>query len=154
MRPRIAPVALSGAFIAALIAAPLAAEAQQTGKVFRVGVLGHLHMQPAPCEMFKEGLSQLGYSEGKQVVFIHRYAHGVPSRLPAIAAALVQDRPDVILGIGPASVAAAARATTTIPIVAVDLESDPLARGYAKTLARPGPRLRKGRGSRTPAPDG
>jgi putative tryptophan/tyrosine transport system substrate-binding protein len=62
----------------------------------------------------------------------------VPARLPARAAELVRIGPDVIFARGPAAVAAEVQATTTIPIVAVDLESDPLAPGYAKTLARLG----------------
>jgi ABC-type uncharacterized transport system substrate-binding protein len=118
-----------------LLAAPLAAEAQQAGKVWRVGIVGNNPMVPALYEAFKEGL---GYTEGQQVVFIDRHADSVPSRLSSVAVALVQARPDVIFARGPAAVAAVTRATTTIPIVAVDLESDPLALGYAKTLARPG----------------
>jgi putative ABC transport system substrate-binding protein len=118
-----------------MLAAPLAAEGQQAGKVLRVGLLGNNPLVPALYEMFKEGL---GYTEGQQVVFIDQHADSVPSRLPSAASALVQARPDVILARGPAAVAAVTRATTTIPIVAVDLESDPIALGYAKTLARPG----------------
>ncbi len=101
-------------------------------------MLGNNPLLPAMYEMFKEGLGQLGYTEGQQVLFVDRHADSVPTRLPAVAAALVQAHPDVILARGPGAVAAAARATTTIPIVAVDLESDPIALGYAKTLARPG----------------
>jgi putative ABC transport system substrate-binding protein len=95
---------------------------------------------PAPFlyEMFKEGLGQLGYTDGHQVLIVEQHADGVPTRLPAGAAELVRLRTDVIFARGPAAVAAAVRATTTIPIVAVDLESDPIALGYAKTLARPG----------------
>jgi ABC-type uncharacterized transport system substrate-binding protein len=119
----------------AILAAPHAAEAQQAGKMSRIGMLGNNPLGPALYEKFKEGL---GYTEGQQVVFIDRHADSVPSRLPSAAAALVQAHPDVILARGPAAVAAVTRATTTISIVAVDLESDPLALGYAKTLARPG----------------
>lgn len=60
--------AFIGTLALGLLAVPLAAEAQQTGNVFRVGILGYVHMQPAPYEMFREGLSQLGYTEGQQVV--------------------------------------------------------------------------------------
>src|SRR5262249_35782217 len=89
-------------------------------------------------EAFQQGLSQLGYTEGQQVAFVDLHTDGVPSRLPSIAAELVRTRPDVIFARGPAAVAAAAGATKTIPSVAADLESDPIALGYAKTLARPG----------------
>jgi len=98
-------------------------------------MLGNTPINPVLHEMFKEGL---GYAEGQQVVFIERHADSKPSQLPSASAALIQARPDVILARGPAAVAAARRSTTTIPIVAIDLESDPLALGYAKTLARPG----------------
>ena len=76
--------------------------------------------------------------EGQKVTFVDRNAGGNPSRLPALATELIRTTPDVIFARGPAAVAAVARATRTTPIVAVDLESDPLALGYAKTLARPG----------------
>src|SRR5262249_48931782 len=79
-----------------------------------------------------------GYVDGQQVTFINRHADGVESRLPTIAAELVRTTPDVIFARGPAAVAAVMQATRTIPIVAVDLESDPIALGYAKTLASPG----------------
>ena len=124
-----------GTLAGGLVAAPLAVEAQQAGKVPRIGLLGLAPLPPALYEMFKEGL---GYTKGQQVVFIDQQADSVPSRIPPAAAALVQARPDVILARGPAAVAAVTRATTTIPIVAVDLESDPIALGYAKTLAQPG----------------
>jgi putative tryptophan/tyrosine transport system substrate-binding protein len=123
--------------VAGVVAAPLAAGAQ-AGKVYRIGILGNNPLPPALRDSFQEGLGQLGYTEGQRLLFVDRHADSAPARLPAATTALVQDRPDVILARGPAAVAAAARATTTIPIVAVDLESDPLALGYAKTLARPG----------------
>lgn len=95
-------------------------------------------MVPSNQEMLKQGLAQHGYTEGQQVAFVHKDAGGESDRLPAVAAELVRSGPDVILARGSSGVAAVVRATTTIPIVAVDLESDPLALGYAKTLARPG----------------
>jgi len=124
--------------LAGALAVPLTAEAQQAGKVYRIGILGNNPVPPALRESLKEGLGELGYTEGQRLLFVDHHADSAPARLPAATTALVQDRPDVILARGPAAVAAAARATTTIPIVAVDLESDPLALGYAKTLARPG----------------
>src|SRR5882672_4246052 len=114
----------------------LLADAQTAAK--KVGVLGITPSVPANLEMFKQGLAQLGYTEGQQVAFVEKHADSDPARLAAVAADLVQTKPDVIFARGPAAVAAAVQATTTIPIVAVDLESDPVALGYAKTLARPG----------------
>jgi ABC-type uncharacterized transport system substrate-binding protein len=118
----------------------LTAEAQTAAKTFRIGILGVTPRDQILIlyDAFRQGLSQLGYEEGRQVTFLDQHAGGVPSRLPAIAAELVRSRPDVIFARGPAAVAAAAQATQTIQIIAVDLESDPIALGYAKTLARPG----------------
>jgi len=121
-----------------LLAAPLAAEAQTAAKRVRVGMLGSNPIPPFLYEMFKEGLAQLGYIEGHQVQIVQLDSGGVPARLPAGAAELVRARADVIFARGPVAVAAAVQASKTIPIVAIDLESDPIALGYAKTLARPG----------------
>jgi putative ABC transport system substrate-binding protein len=121
-----------------LLAAPLGIEAQTAAKKARVGMFGIAPLPPGLYEVFKQGLNQLGYTEGHEFLLVEQHADGVPTRLPAVAAKLVKVRPDVILTRGPTAVAASARATTTIPIVAVDLESDPIALGYARTLARPG----------------
>jgi putative ABC transport system substrate-binding protein len=71
-------------------------------------------------------------------VIVQQDAGDVPSRLPALAADLIRDRVDVLFARGPVALAAAAEASKTIPIVAVDLDSDPIALGYAQTLAWPG----------------
>ncbi len=126
---------VSGAL--SLLAAPLAAEAQ-TVTERRVGVLGVTPNPPVNYEMFKQGFGQSGPIEGQRVVFVEQHADGMPNRLSAAAAELLRLRPEVIYARGPASVAAAVQATRTIPIVAIDLESDPIAKGYAKSLARPG----------------
>jgi len=112
--------------------------AQTTGKRMLVGTLGSTPTPPALFEIIKQGLAQLGYTEGQQIAFAQQHADGDPARLPAAADALVRTRPDVIFARGQSAVAAAARATSTIPIVAIDLESDPIALGYAKTIAQPG----------------
>lgn len=113
------------------------ADAQTTAKKALVGVLGITPNVPANHEIFKQGLAQLGYTEGQQVAFVEKHADSEPARLAAVAADLVRSKPDVIFARGPAAVAAAIQATTVIPIVGIDLESDPVALGYAKTLARP-----------------
>ena len=120
-----------------LLAAPLAVEGQPTGKVWRIGMLGGNPIAPALYETFKQGLGQVGFTE-RQVVIVQQDAAGVPSRIPARAADLIRDKVDVIFARGPVALAAAVEASKTIPIVAIDLESDPIALGYAKTLARPG----------------
>src|SRR5438552_10043241 len=111
------------------------ADAQTTAKRAQIGVLGLTPQVQSNQEMFKQGLAQLGYTE---VTFMQRDASGEPNRLAAVTAELSQSKAQVSLARGPSAVAAAAQATATIPIVAVDLESDPVALGYAKTLARPG----------------
>jgi putative tryptophan/tyrosine transport system substrate-binding protein len=118
--------------LGAVLAVPLAAGAQATK---RVAVLGVTPSQPVVYEMFKQGVGEF---RSAGVVFVEQHADGRPDRLAAAAAKLVRERPDVIFARGPASVGAAMQATRTIPIVAVDLESDPIVSGYAKSLARPG----------------
>jgi putative ABC transport system substrate-binding protein len=127
-----------GVISGGLLAAPLVAGAQTAAKKVRVGMLGSNPMPSFLYEMFKQGLAQLGYIEGHQVQIVQLDGGGVPARLPARAAELVRAKADVIFARGPFAVAAAVEASKTIPIVAIDLESDPIALGYAKTLARPG----------------
>ena len=112
--------------------------APQTAKTVRVAALGLTPSNPALQDVFRQGIEQVESTEARQLVVFHRDADGVPARLPALAQELAQARVDVIFARGPGALAAAARATTTIPIVAIDLESDPIALGFAKTLARPG----------------
>jgi putative ABC transport system substrate-binding protein len=124
-------------FTISLLSAALT-DAQTAAKKRVVGVLGVTPTPPANHEMFKQGVAQLGHTEGQHVLFVEQHAGGVPVQLPAAAAELVRARPDVIFARGPAAVVAAVQATKTIPIVAVDLESDPIAMGFAKSLPRPG----------------
>ena len=132
------------AFALGVLFTPLAVEAQQTGKVFRIGVLsiaGPTSPSPPPpanWEAFVQGLRELGYIEGRNIVFEQRYADGRSELFPHLAADLVRLRADVIFARGPSAVAAAKKATGTIPIVGVDLESDPVAAGFVASLARPG----------------
>jgi putative ABC transport system substrate-binding protein len=120
------------------LAASLTVDAQTTTTKARVGVLGITPTNPRLKEMFKQGLGQLGYSEGQHLLLVEQHADGVVARMPASAAELVQTRVDVIFARGAAALSAAVLATKTIPIGAVDLESDPIAMGFAKTIARPG----------------
>ena len=108
-------------FIAGLVllAAPLAAEAQPTGKVFRIGFI----LTTAPDEVghfFKaldEGLRKLGYVEGRNVVFERRFAEGRQERLPALATELVQLKVDVLVTGSNPVIAAVKQVTATIPVV-------------------------------------
>jgi putative ABC transport system substrate-binding protein len=121
-----------------VVVAPTPGDAQAPREKLQVGILGITPPTPANQEMFQQGLAQLGYSEGSHYGLVQQHADGVPARLPEAAAALVRAKVTVIFARGTAALAAAVRATTTIPIVAVDLESDPIALGYATSLARPG----------------
>ena len=111
-------------------------QAQQTGKVFRVGVLQN--RLPGPeFELLQKELGRLGYVEGINIIFESRFAEGKLDRLPGFAAELVALNVDVIATYGGPPTAAARKATTTIPIVA-QLVADPVGIGAAATLARPG----------------
>ena len=115
---------------------PFAAEAQQTGKVPRIGWLA-AGPNPALDEAFRQGLRELGYVEGKNIVVEYRSAEAF-DRLPSLAAELVRLKVDVIFASAGAQTAfAAKKATTTIPIVMVPV-ADPVGFGLADTLARPG----------------
>ena len=115
---------------------PFAAEAQQTGKVPRIGWLA-AGPNPALDEAFRQGLRELGYVEGKNIVVEYRSAEAF-DRLPSLAAELVRLKVDVIFAAAGAQTAfAAKKATTTIPIVMVPV-ADPVGFGLADTLARPG----------------
>ena len=126
------------ALSAALLAAPLAAAAQQ--RVRRIGVLWSSTPEdpllPRALEALRQSLREHGWVEGQNVTFEHRWARGKPDVLPELAADLVRIEVDVILvGAGPAALAAK-KATSTIPIVFMAV-SDPVAAGLVASLARP-----------------
>ena len=123
-----------------LLAAPLAAEAQQAGKVWRIGVL--LPAEPAsPTEpstvAFRQGLRDLGYVEGQNVAVEYRYAHGKAGLYAELVGQLVRLKVDImVVGSGTATLAAK-NATHTIPIVFV-AAGDPIGEGLVPSLSRPG----------------
>ena len=124
-----------------LLTMPLAAEAQQAAKVARIGYLsidvaGSVHLR----EAFLQGLRDLGYVEGRNVVIEYRDAGGKPERLPALAAELVALKVDVILAGGTPHALAAKHATRTIPIVFAGA-TGPVENGLVTSLARPGGNL-------------
>jgi putative tryptophan/tyrosine transport system substrate-binding protein len=124
--------------LAGVLAAPRAVEAQQTGKIARIGYLG-LHRAAAPHlgEAFLQGLRDLGYVEGRNVVIEYRDAEGKSERLPALAAELVALKVDVIVAPSTPNALAAKQATRTLPIVFASV-SDPVSSGLVTSLARPG----------------
>jgi putative ABC transport system substrate-binding protein len=114
-------------------------EAQQPGKVIRIGILnsGSVSTAKSSHDAFREALRELGYVEGKNIVFEYRYADGKLDRLPDLAAELVRAKVDIILVAGTQTTTAAKRATRTIPIV-VGAASDLVGTGLVASLARPG----------------
>src|SRR5437667_1302299 len=127
------------AFAGGLIVARSVAEAQPAAKVYRIGFfLGASGESVASLfGAFSKGLRDLGYVEGRDVIFERRYADGHMDRLPEIAAELVRLRVDVIVTGSSIHVAAARQATKTIPIVMV-FTADPVQAGFVTSLARPG----------------
>ncbi len=119
--------------------APLAANAQQAGKVHRVGVL--TPATPAAAahlfEAFNKGLREHGYVEGQNVIVERRYGEARAERLPDLAAELVRAKVDVIVTPTDLAVQAARQHTRTIPIVMVS-SLDPVGTGFVQSLARPG----------------
>jgi ABC-type uncharacterized transport system substrate-binding protein len=128
-------VALAGG----LVAAPLAAEAQQAGRVPRIGWLGGPTRESAEpyVQAFQRGLKDLGWVEGQNMVIEWRFAGGRAERLPDLAAELARLQADVIVVPSTPTALAAKNATTTIPIVTVAVV-DPVGLGLVASLARPG----------------
>lgn len=122
-----------------VLAAPLIAEAQPAGKVYRIGELrGAAPNQSHPVsEAFRQGLRDLGYVEGQNLVVESRSAEGRVDRLPSLAAELVRLPVEVLVVGGTPAVHAAQQATRTIPIVMV-AGSDPVAAGWVASLRHPG----------------
>ena len=135
MNKKVIGLALS----ALLLALSFTAEAQQAKKVPRIGVLA----STTPSSMkdtldpFRQRLHELGYVEGKNIVFEYRWGEGNADRFPILAAELVRLKVDVILANSTPIAMAAKKATTTILIVVTNL-SDPVATGLVSSLARPG----------------
>jgi putative ABC transport system substrate-binding protein len=133
--------------LGAVLAAPLAVNAQQAGKVYRIGFLSP--SSPSDPERlaspfgergfaaFRQGLRDLGYVEGKNIVIENRWAEGRFERLPDLAAELVRLKVDLIVSVVTQATLAAKNATRTIPIVMV-APGDPVGSGLVGSLARPG----------------
>ena len=122
-----------------LFAVAVIAEAQQPKKIPRIGFLGALSPSSisARIEAFRQGLRELGYVEGKNLVIEYRWAEGKFDRVPALAAEIVQLKVEVIVTAGPTDTRAAKQATVTIPIV-MGFDNDPVGSGFVASLAQPG----------------
>ncbi len=132
---------LPPAFLAVILAVlimPLTADAQPPGRIPRIGVLsgGTPATGAGRHEALRQGLRELGYVEGKNVVLEFRYAEGRPERLPALVAELVRLNVDLIVTSGDHQIRAARKASHTLPIV-VALAGDLVGAGHAASIARP-----------------
>ena len=127
-----------GGLTVAVLSVPLTAEAQQPGRLYRIGLLSTAAPISAPFEAFLQGLRELGYVEGRNLVIERRYPpEGKVDRLPELAAELVRLNVDVIVAAGSLTPHAARQATTTVPIVMTN-HADPVGSGLVASLAAPG----------------
>jgi putative ABC transport system substrate-binding protein len=124
-----------------LIASAPSFAQQQQGKPLRIGLLFLLSRQSAMetgrYTAFLDGMRELGYVEGKNLIIERRYADGYPDRLPRLASELVNLNVEVLVTAGTVATGAAQKATLTIPIVMANA-SDPVGSGFVKSLAHPG----------------
>jgi ABC-type uncharacterized transport system substrate-binding protein len=127
------------AIVVALTVCGGRAQAQQPTKIPRIGYLNaaSLSALAARVEAFRQGLRELGYVEGKNIIIKWRHAEGKLDRLPALAAELVLLKVEVIVTTGPTATRPAKDATRTIPIVMTN-DGDPVGNGFIASLARPG----------------
>jgi putative ABC transport system substrate-binding protein len=123
----------------ALLAAPRAAEAQQAGKVYRIGMLGwrSITLNAANLDAFRQALAALGYKEGHNLEIAYRSSDGRDERFPGLASELVGLKVDLIVSRGTPASLAAKNATQTIPVVMASV-GDPVATKLVASLARPG----------------
>src|ERR1700693_1227864 len=125
---------------AGALAAPFGSFAQQQGKVWRVGFLVPRHVELLDSDYiygpFRQGMRELGYVEGKNLVIEWRSAEGNNEHLPGLATELVNLKVDIIVTGGPPATSAAQKATTTIPIVMGSV-GDPVGNRLVRSLGRP-----------------
>jgi putative tryptophan/tyrosine transport system substrate-binding protein len=131
--------AFLGTLAGGLLAAPLAAQAQPAGKVWKLGYLdqGAAARSKPYVDGLKQGLHDLGWVEGRNILIEARFAEGRTDQLPGLAAELVRLKMDVIVTSTTPAALAAKHATTTIPIV-IGFTADPVGSGIVASLARPG----------------
>ncbi len=136
---RLRPITLVVIFALGLLAGPLPIEAQQAGKIHRIGYLSVRgpEREKGYLPAFQQGLRELGYFEGKNIAIEYRWAAGRRELLPALAAELLGHKVELIVTGGGAAARAAQGASKTIPIVMAEATA-PVARGLVQSLARPG----------------
>jgi len=129
-------------FVTIVLASLQIASAQQPTKIPRIGFLSAVSRSTisARIEAFRQGLRELGYVEGKNIVIEYRSAQGKLDRVPDLAAELVRLKVDIIVTTGPPATRAAKERTATIPIV-MAFDTDPVGNGFVASLARPGGNL-------------
>ncbi|OGB91689.1 MAG: hypothetical protein A3H39_07655 [candidate division NC10 bacterium RIFCSPLOWO2_02_FULL_66_22] len=122
-----------------ILVAPLLTHAQQKGKMYRIGFLGNstAALEANLVGPFREGLRDLGYEEGQNVVIEYRWAEGKYERLPTLIAELIARKVDVIVTAGTPGTQAVKKATTSVPLVMVAV-GDPVGTGIVASLNRPG----------------
>lgn len=135
---RLGPIGLSGLVVLGMLTSTLRAGAQPE-KFPRIGFLGNSSpsADATRIEAFRQGLRDLGYVEGKNIVILYRYAEGRLDRLPSLAAELVQLKVDIIVVRGTRAARAARKATGTVPLVTASV-ADAVRAGLVASLARPG----------------
>src|SRR5512146_406737 len=126
-------------FAGALLAVAVTVEAQPTGKIFRIGFLDPSNASGSAVvvDVFRQELRKLGWVEGKNISIEYRFAELKPERVAELAAELVRLKVDLIVTSGVPPALEAKKATSTIPIVMVNI-GDPLGLGLVASLARPG----------------
>ena len=124
------------ALVLVVLAPVVGAEAQQTGRVYRVGFLAGTSADTVPLRSLREGLRELGYVEDRNITFEYRFAYDRNEQLPTLAAELVRSKVDVIVTHASPATRAAKQATSTIPIVMVSI-GDPVGAGFVASIARP-----------------
>src|SRR5712692_1063855 len=128
--------ALAAALALGVLAAPLAVKAQPAGKVSRIGILSTANPRSTSLwQAFEQRLRELGYVEGQNIAIEFRNAEGSVDRFPGLAAELVRLNVDVIVTATDPATRAAKRATTTIPIVMMAINYEPIGLGYIANLA-------------------
>jgi len=131
---RLRTIGVIGILVLGLLVRPLPTKAQEATKIPRVG---YLSPGSGRGPQFRQGLRELGYVDGQNIVIVPRGARGKRDRLPALAAELVRLKVDVIVALNPPAARAAKNTTTTIPIV-IRSSRDPVRSGFVASLARPG----------------
>jgi len=137
---RLKPITLVVTLALVILTAPLAVEAQPPTKVYRVGYVrpGSASVSASETEAFTQRLRELGYIEGQNLVIEARFADSQLERLSALVAELVRLPVDCLVVNGTGTIRAAKQATSTIPIVMINVSEDPVRLGLITSLARPG----------------